>query len=102
MPLRAIAKARSSVLDYFLPLFTDPNETVRVSACLSMMGRNVLRWTEFDGVLALAKHGAVRTAAFQYFQGIWEHGLAARVAATEVEPETVPEAELMAARLRAD
>jgi len=100
--LAAIAKARSSVLDYFVPLLSDGDEIVRVAAALAMMERNALRWTEFDTVLALARHGAVRTAAFQYFQSIWEHELAAKALETEVEPETVAEDELMEARLRAD
>jgi len=100
--LRVVANARSSVLDYFVPLLGDADDVVRVAACIALIERNALRWTEYEAVLALTTHGAVKTAAFRYFQSIWEHALAGRALAGKSEPETAAENELMQARLRAD
>ena len=98
-PLVALERARKSIAEYYVPLTRDADEVVRVAAFQALIARNALPFALYEAAADHARYGALRQQAFDYFQSVWEHGLAARVADAEVVREDIAERALADAQL---
>jgi len=101
-PLDHLARARMSVAEYYLPLADYPDEVLRVAAYYAMISRKELPFDRFEGAIEMSRYGAIRGAAFDFFQNEWEHGFAARAVAQPSESEAVSERAQMLAEIDAD
>lgn len=99
-PLTHLDRARSDAGQYFTVLLDDPDEVVRVGAWCAAIEREIVPPERFSQILELASsYGSVRSRAFRYFEGGFEHTLAKEVAATRSSAEGEAETAAMEAEL---
>ena len=101
-PLTALESARKSVGEYYAPMTADADDVVRVAAFLGLIERKALPFALYDAAAEHARFGALRSKVFDYFQSVWEHGLAAQTASTGVASEGLAERALAEAQLACD
>jgi tetratricopeptide (TPR) repeat protein len=94
--LELIEAAREPASKYYAPLLASGNLVLEIGAWCSLLDRGDVGFDQYPDVLALCGYGAIRGRAFRFFEANWEHGFAARVAATSAAGEA--EAEFMAMR----
>ncbi len=95
-PLDLLRRARSGPAEYYARLLDSDNELLKVGAWAALLDREDITPAQYPKVLELARYGAIQARAFRFFEGNWEHGLAAQVA--EIAATTEAEADILARR----
>lgn len=98
--LELVEAARKPARDYYAPLLASGDVVLQVGAWCVLLDRDEVSFDQYDAVLALCGHGAIRSRAFRFFEGNWEHALAAQVSATFAPSEA--DAEFLAMRAELD
>lgn len=100
--LAVLENAKASPQIYFSPWLTSNDEVVRVGAWCGLLEREAVARNQYDQVLTLADYGAIHRRAFRFFESVWEHDYARRVAAITPYGEAAAAAHLMRAVLACD
>jgi tetratricopeptide (TPR) repeat protein len=100
--LSHLTTAGRNAAAYFGPLIKSDDEVLRVGSWCVLLDRGEIEPNQFGDIVRLARYGAIRVRAFRFFQGCWEHDLAAQVAATPATSQTDADTRAMQAELDYD
>lgn len=100
--LARLSGARSTAADYYAPLLESSDEIMRIGAWCAVLDREAVRVDQYARVLELCAHGAIQARAFAFFEGNWDHELAAEAAAIVASSEAEADRLARTAALRCD
>jgi hypothetical protein len=78
--LKHLDRARSSAAEYYAPFLESGSEIVRVGAWCALLDREAVASVQYRTLLGLCTYGAIQSRAFRFFEGNWDHDLAAQAA----------------------
>jgi Sulfotransferase family len=78
--LTHLGAARSPAAEYYAPLLVSGSELVRVGAWCALLDREAVVPQQYPTLLGLCSYGAIQARAYRFFEGNWDHDLAAEAA----------------------
>ena len=76
-PLAALNRVQQGAASYYRELRRSSDPFLQVAAWCAILDGKLLGIPDWDDVVAMSRHGAVRSRAFAYFEEMLEHDLAA-------------------------
>lgn len=100
--LSILASARRRAAEYYAPLLDSDDELLKVGAWCALLDREEVSVEQYPQIVGLATYGAIQRRAFRFFESIWEHELAAAVAAAAASDSASARSLAMQAELACD
>jgi hypothetical protein len=85
--LSALSATKHGLPAYYRSLLASPDELLRAAAVSALLELKTLRPSEWETAVGLARFGAVRARAFDYFLGIYDYEMVEKILALPA-PET--------------
>jgi tetratricopeptide (TPR) repeat protein len=85
--LSALSATKQGLAAYYRSLLASSDDLLRAAAMSALLELKAIRPSEWETAVELARFGAVRARAFDYFMGIYDYEMVERILALSV-PET--------------